>query len=314
MQDDNSGSLDTKLAEIFRKFDLTIGYLANLANSDENARIVLKSCLTSVNALQAQLSQLSAIMAHGLSASEDNIVRLAAIEAAALIKSKAPDQAFHEPRPMDAQEDWRALLKRHRPETFDLWMRLFEHSLPFYETAIEASCSTWDNRYAVAFRDYLTLFAEGYLLDVGSGTLKRPVYLEGYPAELLRGLDPRQATAATDFPVATGVNEFIPWADESFQTLCNATSLDHVIDLGKALDECARVLCAKGRLVLWYAHVPGSAQPNAGAAPEAVDEFHLFHLDDDWFLPMVQKRFRVIDRRIFPSGAFSHVFAAYEKT
>ncbi len=251
---------------------------------------------------------------------EKHDIRLAAIETASLAKQRNISKPARTPSEIKSLPHWSESLSINYPELFPLWQKLYNAALPFYSESIEASCSTWENKFAMGFRDYLNIFADGYLLDVGSGILKRPVYLEGFPADLLRGIDPREVDEKAEFKILVGVNEFLPWKNDSFQTVCNATSLDHVIDMNKSLDETARVLSTGGKFVIWYAHVNGAPPPPktpiAGddGEPRGTDEFHIFHINDDWFMPMLNDRFTLIDRRIFDLGGFSHVFACYEKS
>ncbi len=292
-----------------------LGRLANLENAASNADILHKQSLVAVQSLQPRLAAIE--RRFNETAAADNNARLAALEAAALTRQWDVSGNFNPPVFQSGRSDWKALLAAHKPQLFESWLRSYEMALPHYNKSIEGSCSTWNNRFAVAFRDYLKLYARGYVLDVGSGTLSMPVYLAGYPESRARGLEPRPIDGKTDLQIMCGVNEFIPFADDSFQTVCNATSLDHVIDLDTALAETARVLSDDGLFVVWYAHVPDAAPPsdkprvNDRGEEAGVDEFHLFHINDDWFLPMIERHFRVIDRRVYPVGSFSHVFAAY---
>lgn len=292
------------------------GLTANIGNLAGNADLMIKQLLGSVNGIATDIVTLKQHNPQPV-ATPGNDMRLAALETAALLKVIPLTADFAEPVFRDGFDAWEALLAERYPHLFDIWHKLYLTALPHYEESIEASCSTWSNKFAVAFRDYVKIFAEGYVLDIGSGILNCPVYLEGYPARLLRGLDPRRVADKSDFPIATGVNEFLPWDDASFQTVVNGTSLDHVVDVDRSLDETARVLGKGGKFVIWYAHIensppPPDVDPKLAQPVIGVDEFHLFHIDDKWLLPKLSKRFDLIDRRIFPSGGFSHVFAAYE--
>lgn len=290
------------------------GVTGGAVEQDERTSLDLLS--TALQRIESQLATLR--KTQDMPASGELSMRLAALEAAAIGRTYASEPDGPEPGVLK-QDDWRKLLSVSYPSLFNLWLKLYESALPHYSESIEASCSTWENRFAVAFRDFLRIHAGGYLLDVGSGTLACPVYLEGYPAKLVYGLDPRPAESETAFPIVVGVNEFLPFADNSFRTVCNATSLDHVIDLEKALEETSRVLTEDGRFVIWYAHLPDAPPPSPeprrdkNGMPVGVDQFHLFHLNDAWFLPMVDRHFALVDRRVYSVGSFSHVFAAYRK-
>lgn len=290
-----------------------IGRLANLENAAANADILRKRALDGVQALGPRLTSIERRL--GESHIGDISLRLAALEAAALANPRSYDAAPRPPVFKLGFDRWKELLSGRYPELYPHWLKLYEHALPHYNTSVEASCSTWNNRFAVAFRDYVKIFGRGYLLDVGSGTLNIPVYLAGYPLSFTRGLDPRPPETHTELHISCGVNEFIPYADESFQTVCNATSLDHVIDLDRSLSETARVLSSDGLFVIWYAHLPGSPPPPSvtDSSASGVDDFHLFHINDEWFMPTLDRYFHVVDRRVYPVGSFCHVFAAYRK-
>lgn len=286
--------------------------IANTDNRVENQAIVQLQILSAIQGLEPQQQALSVCNTPA------HAERLAALEAAALAKPLMVDADYPAPHYLAPDRHWSLLLRELAPDHYSVWQDCYDNAIAHYTSDMAASCSTWDNRFAVAFRDYLSLFAQGNLLDIGCGTQEIPVYLEGYPTDLLRGLEPREPATEAAFEIRMGVNEFLPWSDASFQTVCNATSLDHVIDIEKSIDESARVLGEGGRFVIWYAHISDADKPlgpseTAGNPIEALDSFHLFHINDAWFMPMMLRRFRLIDRRTFQSGSFSHVFAAYEK-
>lgn len=308
----------TKIEALKVQLEHLSGQLANTDNRLENQSALVTNTFVSVEStksvvasIEARIDQLSDKFLQ--SVPDENAVRLAALESAALATARKPFGGYDKPGTMELDEAWEDAMAEAYPGAYDVWKKLFDKGAASYRDEIEASCSTWDNRFARAFRDYVTIFADGHLLDIGCGTLKRPVYLEGYPSTLLHGLEPRNFDRPCDLEISGGVNEFLPWKNESFQTVVNATSLDHVIDLERSIAETARVLVEGGRFVLWYAHIDGSPPPAPIDSKNfaGVDEYHLFHLNDEWFLPMLEEHFNLLDRRIFPVEGFSHVFATY---
>lgn len=201
----------------------------------------------------------------------------------------------------------------HKPDLYDTWKSLFDAAGGDYVAAPNRNCSTWTSAVARAFRSYVRLHCQGQMLDIGCGPYANPVYLQGLSADRLSAVEPLELVGEPRFPVYRAVNEFLPFEDKSFQTVVNATSLDHCIDLERALDETARVLDTGGVFILWYANVKGAVNPVTDFAGPA-DTYHLFHTDDDWFLPMLDMRFETIDRRVFPASENSDdVFAVYRK-
>ncbi|WP_125184478.1 methyltransferase domain-containing protein [Hyphobacterium indicum] len=237
----------------------------------------------------------------------DRTGRFAAIEAAALQKmawqrnpaAKAPAKSgsYDETRFEDR-------LKALDPVTFEKWKPVFRAGAASYADNPNENCATWTSAVARGFRDYLSLFAEGPMLDIGCGPVGIPVYLQGYDPGQIMGIEPLEVKQDAGFDVTRGVAEFLPWPAESFATVICATALDHVMDLERALSEMHRVLKKDGRLVLWYADVPGMADyPSTPAADRAaVDNYHLFHIDDVWFQPLLAKWFDVVDMRHIPAG------------
>jgi SAM-dependent methyltransferase len=241
------------------------------------------------------------------SASPENAARFAGLESAALqtmgwlrkpvVAAPASLAGYH-----DGQIE--AQLKDLDSVTFEKWKPAFDSGAESYLADSNANCSTWTSPVARGFRDYLSLFAEGPMLDIGCGPIGTPVYLQGYGPAQITGLEPIAGANGHGFDVVRGVAEFLPWADRSFSTVICATALDHVMDLERSLSEMRRVLREDGKLVLWYANVPGSANYPATPPSEraAVDAYHLFHIDDVWFQPLLAKWFDVVDMRHLPAG------------
>ena len=75
----------------------------------------------------------------------------------------------------------------------------------------------------------------------------------------------------------------------------------------------ARVLKPNGELIAWVYYVPGMPpyDPDADNATK-MDEFHLFHLDKPWFLPMMARHFAVLEE--LNIDGFSHFYRFARKS
>ena len=253
-----------------------------------------------------------------LEAGRSSISRtMASIEQAALQRrSWTETYTGSRPAPLQGYDGSKAIeqLKTENPAVFKHWYAAFQNGAACYTEARSSNCSTLGNSVARTFRDYLSLFAKGAILDIGCGPYGDPGYLVGLPNEQLTGLEPLDVINEERFPIIRGVNEFLPWPDQSFDTVVTATSLDHVLDLRKALSESHRVLKADGLYVLWYADVEGAdnilAKPPA--KQKAIDKYHLFHIDESWFSDAIGEWFDLVDYRRFQhDGPVADVFAVY---
>lgn len=236
------------------------------------------------------------------------------LDTAALSRNIAPVKA-QRPNPIsnykpDAFFDQ---LEEFRPELYVTWKKLFNNAKKSYLKAPNHNCSTWSSSRARAFRNYIRIFCKGQILDIGCGPHADPMYLQGLDAERLSAIEPLKLVAEPRFPIYPAVNEFIPFKDKSFQTVVNATALDHVIDVERALEETERVLDVGGYFIIWYANVTTAPNPLTDY-DGPLDDYHLFHTNDEWFIPLLDKYFDTVDRRVFPANeTIDDVFAVYQK-
>lgn len=195
------------------------------------------------------------------------------------------------------------------PETFDVWLQLFENGKRSYVEQRSASCSHQGNLYARVFAAFLDVYAKGRLLDIGCGPFGCPAYAADYPRDQFAGLDPLPQEATADFVFAQAFNEFLPWPDASFETVVSATSLDHVLSLETSLREVRRVLVPGGAYLVWLASIPGAPafEPRRKDVT-AIDDYHLFHFDSVWIEPLFDRYFRIAERLVVPQPGFDHVF------
>lgn len=122
-----------------------------------------------------------------------------------------------------------------------------------YELLKEGSISLPERADVQRFRDFLLERARpGTLLDVGCGILETPGYLAfppGAPFALV-GLDPLDDRHFRGLRIV-GCSEFMPFPNESVDTIVFATSLDHVCSLETTLSEAARVVRPAGKVIIW---------------------------------------------------------------
>ena len=99
------------------------------------------------------------------------------------------------------------------------------------------------------FQAYIkTNYKNGKVLDLGCGPLAWPDYLPKEIAEPF-GIDPKPSKFRGKFTQCMA--EELPFDSNSFDTVICATSLDHMLDLGKAISEVSRTLSNNGRFVVW---------------------------------------------------------------
>lgn len=197
------------------------------------------------------------------------------------------------------------------PNVSSEWRTRLDVTIDAFSVTKTGNAANVGDLYSSMFKSFVEFHIQGRVLDVGCGVFGRPYYLEGYPANLISGIDPLQMLEAPDFECTRGISEYLPWPDDSFSTVINATSLDHVVSLTTSLDEMSRVLRPGGVLLLWIGSTKGSPRyepESSGFA--AADQFHLFHFDTAWFEPMLEEDWVIVDRMELPTASFDHVFYA----
>jgi SAM-dependent methyltransferase len=229
------------------------------------------------------------------------------------------DRAAWKPDPAEryrpaAPSSFDAGLARARkafPKIFKAWRTRLDAMQEAIAQTKEGNAAHAADVYSRLFRSFVETHIAGRVLDVGCGVFGRPYYLESYPAGLISGIEPLEPRAAADFELVRGLAEFLPWDAGAFSTIVSATALDHSLSLEAALAEKIRVLRPDGKLLLWIGNVPGAPnyEPDSPAFAPA-DKFHLFHFDVAWFEPMLEQRFRILDRLEFRKVGYSHVFYA----
>jgi SAM-dependent methyltransferase len=202
-----------------------------------------------------------------------------------------------------------ATLQRMKPVLFEVWHKLFDNGRKAYETSVAGNLSHFGNPYARAFSFYIETFAQGTILDIGTGPLGIPTYLSSFPSEAVFGVEPLAQFGDGNSSIFCGLNEFLPWHDSQFDTVISGTSLDHVFSLQKSLEEVRRVLKPDGLYLLWISSIAGSPAFNENQERfEAIDDFHLFHFDREWIEPILKDHFSIADVYIIPQAGYDNVF------
>jgi SAM-dependent methyltransferase len=117
--------------------------------------------------------------------------------------------------------------------------------------AIEPSASL-----SVGERADARLFAEfgewtGTVLDIGCGPQSLPSYATGYTGRFV-GIDPLMGFPVRQFDFVKGLAEFLPFRDATFDRILFATSLDHLLNPLKSIQEARRVVKPDGQVLIWY--------------------------------------------------------------
>jgi len=87
-------------------------------------------------------------------------------------------------------------------------------------------------------------------LDVGCGILPLPGYMKHAPSVRFTGVDPMDGEKRK-FSFVQCRAEELPFADQEFDAVLFATSIDHVEFPDRAVGESFRVLKSGGYLILW---------------------------------------------------------------
>jgi SAM-dependent methyltransferase len=154
------------------------------------------------------------------------------------------------PRTASGYDFMNARLPAHLQGRMPLWQKLQDNGLLSYELAPELNLATPERHDVAAFRRFMSL--EGRVLDVGCGPQSTvPGYIDpGAPIDYV-GLDPFRGEGVRKFVHVGGIAEMLPFADRAFSRVVFATSLDHLLDMGAALKETARVLATDGAVYIW---------------------------------------------------------------
>ena len=185
--------------------------------------------------------------------------------------------------------------RKDHPKIFPLWFeRLEELKTAFAEEGKHGNAANAADSYSNIFKGFVEGHARGSILDIGCGVHGKPHYLHAFPNNQIAGLDPLEAVEPVNFIRHTGIGEYLPWDDNSFDTIISATAIDHVLSLDQSFEEMIRLLKPEGQVLMWVGSVDGSKKYTPQAKDyKPADRFHLFHIDKAWFEPELEKYFRI---------------------
>ena len=207
-------------------------------------------------------------------------------------------------------EDFSVYLEKFKnlyPHLYDVWASVnFGESVNIYRENPESSCAVGRRFNAQLFAGFAAPYLQGRVLDIGCGPYAVPNYLEGYPVELISGLDPLEPFEPHPFEFVQGFAEFLPWEDDTFDVVIAATSLDHVLSLELAFSEIRRVLQPGGLLLVWdwFGDDYKTYRPES-QTPQLIDKYHLFNFNEKWFEELINDHFTIVEKMNY-SGDWKH--------
>ncbi len=151
-----------------------------------------------------------------------------------------------------------------------------------------------EHNLAIGERSDFTAFGEfcglaGDVLDVGCGPQAWPSHFNAAsPGTRLVGVDPLVGEQAAHYAQVRGLAEHLPFADDVFDQVVFATTIDHFVDPVAAMREAARVSKPDGVIVVFVGHKhPDAPAPPVSPEwyrrlkpPEGYDDvFHVARLD-----------------------------------
>lgn len=135
-------------------------------------------------------------------------------------------------------------------EKWSLWEQLQDNGAIAYEAEPETNLSFGRRRDAELFADFSKI--HGLTLDVGCGPQAAPSYGLNFDGQLV-GIDPLIGIQPRMFDFVQGIGEYLPFADDTFDRVLFATSLDHMLAPGRVMREASRVVRPDGVVSIWFA-------------------------------------------------------------
>lgn len=180
------------------------------------------------------------------------------------------------------------------PKACSLWRECQAEGHKTYLADPMHNLSVAGHPLAEMFKNFVKPYLYGHVLDIGCGTQDVPYYLSEHPLQYLAGIDPLAPTGKHPFAFSQALAEDIPWADDSFDRVTVATSLDHMIILDKVFMEVTRVLKPGGLFIAWLGFLP-HAEPYDPYSPtlKRIDPCHIFHFDRPCFENAIRDYFHV---------------------
>jgi SAM-dependent methyltransferase len=205
-------------------------------------------------------------------------------------------------------------LQQAAPLNFDAYVRCVNVGTASYEGLPPQSCSTEQHPQSRLFRAFARPYMAGHILDVGCGPQAVPSYLLDIPLGQISGIDPISTQDQHPFQFVSGVGEYLPFDNDSFDTIVSGTTLDHYYLLDLGLKEAFRVLRPGGHFLAWITEFAGApAYDPYTATIEPYDSEHMFHVDRAWFIPLMKEHgFSEVETVHFKLP-FNYLFMAFSK-
>ena len=173
---------------------------------------------------------------------------------------------------------------RRRSEAWHTWEQVQANGVVAYEAEPERNLGVGDREDYDRFRRFASL--GGLVLDVGCGPQSLPTHFSPPPrGTRFVGIDPLVGDREADYTQVRGLAEYLPFRDGIFERVLFVTTLDHFVDVSRALEEARRVLIRGGRIVVWLGHkradtpkpATSPAWYQALEQPQGADD--LFHIE-----------------------------------
>ena len=180
---------------------------------------------------------------------------------------------------------WDLTPPRHAltPGQWEVWEQLQRNGAVSYEADPEHNLGVGEREDVARFSRFANL--HGDVLDVGCGPQPWPSYFDAHaPGTRFVGVDPLVGEREARYERHRALAEHLPFADDGFDIVLFAGTLDHFVDPALALAEAVRVLRPGGTIAVYLGHKrQGAPKPavshdwyEALEVPEgAEDRFHM---------------------------------------
>lgn len=209
--------------------------------------------------------------------------------------------------------DLRPPVESRSSKLWDTWEQLQANGAVSYQEDPEHNLATGPRDDCREFARFCGL--DGLVLDVGCGPQEWPSHFDDHaPGTRFVGVDPLVGERDARYTQVRGLAEYLPFKEGVFDHVVLATTLDHFVDPGLALNEAQRVLAPAGSIDVWLGH-KGADAPRPVDSPAwyrglrrpdgAQDVFHIRRLDaDDAAELFAQSGLRVVANEVIPLDEF----------
>jgi SAM-dependent methyltransferase len=139
-----------------------------------------------------------------------------------------------------------------RRRQLSLWKRLQEVEWAAYRVSPVGVFSVDGNDTAAEVGKIITKAKVAACLDVGCGVLPFPAYMKESPDVTFYGIDPFLGDINRSFPFVQGLGDYLPFRNETFESILYASTIDHMIEPDLSLRDACRVLAEDGVLFIWF--------------------------------------------------------------